>query len=207
MFRPPVHMATHGRVRAATGPYTLPYFDQNNWVTGDITRGTQGSITAWVRMDRSSGRRHCGGPPRGLNENCIDPGFSGNFILIRHPHPDNGNQRTLYLHIAQGGADVAVGQSVIAGQRTGTSGNSGYSCGAHLHYGLFVHAGWEPASNALDPNGRWTTDPGRVPWLAAYHSESNPYTVFIQRWATKTHWVKFTNVGGRPWTVERGGRP
>jgi hypothetical protein len=59
-------------------------------------------------------------------------------------------------------------------------------------------------------NGRWvpvdpiaaqlfTTNPGRVPFLASYHAESNAGTEVIRRGSGITHWVEFTNRGGRMW--------
>lgn len=39
----------------------------------------------------------------------------------------------LYLHLKQDSVLVEIGQKVKQGQRIGKSGNSGFSCGAHLH--------------------------------------------------------------------------
>ena len=124
---------------------------------------------------------------------CRNPGYSGNYVLTRHS--SDSNRRTLYLHLQQNGVSVSIGQSVVAGQKIATSGNSGITCGAHLHYGLFINQSWTVGANALNPNGRWTTDPGRVPWRGVYHSESNGGTEYIQRYTTRTHCVKFTNIG------------
>ena len=52
----------------------------------------------------------------------------GNFIEIRHP---NG-MTTLYAHLSR--IDVASGDRVLAGERIGLVGSTGYSTGPHLHF-------------------------------------------------------------------------
>jgi murein DD-endopeptidase MepM/ murein hydrolase activator NlpD len=125
-----------------------------------------------------------------------DHGGAGNFVRIRH----GDGRDTLYYHLAQAGALVGVGQSVVAGQVIGRSGCSGNCTGPHLHFELLrpVGGGWQ----SVDPmSGQlWTTWPGRVPFLAAYRTESNASTVAIKRLTTVTHWVEFWNTGGRTWS-------
>jgi murein DD-endopeptidase MepM/ murein hydrolase activator NlpD len=127
-------------------------------------------------------------------------GVFGNFILLEHA----GNRRTLYYHLASaddGGLSVGLGEAVLAGQPIGRSGCSGQCYGAHLHFelrGLNTSTGsWY----SIDPlwERRWTTWPGRVPWLASYVRESNPYAELMRRNQTITHWVEFRNTGGRTW--------
>jgi murein DD-endopeptidase MepM/ murein hydrolase activator NlpD len=55
----------------------------------------------------------------------------GNYIILNHA---DGFQ-TLYGHLSL--AEVVVGSSVEQGTLLGLSGNTGYSTGAHLHFGLF----------------------------------------------------------------------
>ncbi|MBU2564324.1 peptidoglycan DD-metalloendopeptidase family protein [Patescibacteria group bacterium] len=57
----------------------------------------------------------------------------GNWIAIKH---DNG-LTTLYAHLS-GYASLKVGNSVKRGQTIGYEGNTGYSTGAHLHFGVYV---------------------------------------------------------------------
>lgn len=52
----------------------------------------------------------------------------GNFIEIRHP---NG-MTTLYAHLSR--IDVASGDRLLAGERIGLVGSTGYSTGPHLHF-------------------------------------------------------------------------
>lgn len=57
-----------------------------------------------------------------------------NEVLILHDDGTLGR----YRHIAQGGAVVAVGQRVVAGQEIATSGNVGFSTQPHLHFDVRV---------------------------------------------------------------------
>ena len=57
-----------------------------------------------------------------------DPAGYGNFIEMRHP---NG-MTSLYGHLSR--VDVASGDTVKPGQRTGLIGSTGYSTGPHLHF-------------------------------------------------------------------------
>lgn len=52
----------------------------------------------------------------------------GNFIELRHP---NG-MTTMYAHLSR--IDVASGDRVLAGERIGLVGSTGYSTGPHLHF-------------------------------------------------------------------------
>jgi murein DD-endopeptidase MepM/ murein hydrolase activator NlpD len=62
---------------------------------------------------------------------------TANHIWIRHSDGTIGK----YLHLAHGGVAVAEGDSVVAGQMIGTSGNTGYSRGAHLHFSVSTLGG------------------------------------------------------------------
>ena len=56
------------------------------------------------------------------------PSGYGNFIELRHP---NG-MTTMYAHLSR--IDVASGDRVLAGERIGLVGSTGYSTGPHLHF-------------------------------------------------------------------------
>ena len=113
------------------------------------------------------------------------------------PHADG--RRTLYYHLAQNGALVTVGQAVSAGQQIAALGCSGQCYGAHLHFEMRAVVGgyW----TSVDPifEKRFTTTPGRVPFLATYLRESNSGSEVIKRYSMVTHWVEFVNAGGRTW--------
>lgn len=57
----------------------------------------------------------------------------GNTVKINH----GGGHITLYGHLNS--ISVSTGQTVSRGQRVGSMGNTGYSFGCHLHYGLSVN--------------------------------------------------------------------
>lgn len=59
----------------------------------------------------------------------------GKWILVRH---DNGLS-TLYAHLSL--IKVTVGQRVSTGEVIGYSGNTGYSTGPHLHFGVYASQG------------------------------------------------------------------
>lgn len=59
----------------------------------------------------------------------------GKWTMIKHT---NG-LTTLYAHMSSFG--VSVGQTVVAGQKIGLSGNTGYSTGPHLHFTVFASQG------------------------------------------------------------------
>ena len=61
----------------------------------------------------------------------------GKWILINHP---NGLS-TLYAHLSL--QSVSEGQSVSTGQIIGYSGNTGYTTGPHLHFGVYASQGIE----------------------------------------------------------------
>ncbi len=126
-------------------------------------------------------------------------GGFGNFVLLGHPD----GRRTLYYHLASaadGGIAVSVGQALGAGAKVGLSGCSGRCFGAHLHFEVLRSdgsGGWTFSDPLADR--RWTTWPGRVPFLASYVRESNAGTEVIRQGATVSHWVEFRNEGGRSW--------
>lgn len=59
----------------------------------------------------------------------------GKWVMIKHP---NGLS-TLYAHLSL--QTVSVGQQVSTGQIIGYSGNTGYTTGPHLHYGVYATQG------------------------------------------------------------------
>jgi murein DD-endopeptidase MepM/ murein hydrolase activator NlpD len=61
----------------------------------------------------------------------------GKWIMIKHA---NGLS-TLYAHLSV--QSVTVGQAVARGQVIGYSGNTGYSTGPHLHFGVYATQGVE----------------------------------------------------------------
>jgi murein DD-endopeptidase MepM/ murein hydrolase activator NlpD len=73
----------------------------------------------------------------GISNTDLVPGcYSyGQWIMIKHP---NGLS-TLYAHLSV--ESVAVGDTVATGQIIGYSGNTGYTTGPHLHFGVYASDG------------------------------------------------------------------
>jgi len=64
------------------------------------------------------------------------PGASyGNWVMLRH----NNGLSTLYAHLSL--IKVTEGQILITGDVLGYSGNTGYSTGPHLHFGVYATQG------------------------------------------------------------------
>ncbi|MBQ3922327.1 MAG: M23 family metallopeptidase, partial [Spirochaetales bacterium] len=59
-----------------------------------------------------------------------------NFITLRH-ESQGQVYYTKYLHLKQFSSKLKVGQHVKAGDLIGQCGNSGYSTGSHLHFGIY----------------------------------------------------------------------
>ncbi len=64
----------------------------------------------------------------------------GKWVFIKH---DNGLS-TLYAHLSV--ISVSKGQEVEVGETVGYSGNTGYSTGPHLHFGVYASSGSEITS-------------------------------------------------------------
>lgn len=81
-------------------------------------------------------------------------GGAGNYIKIKHLNGSNKHLcTTVYMHLDK--IYVAVGQTVIAGQKVGLEGNTGVGTGAHLHFECRL-----PDGTKIDPvpliNGKLT---------------------------------------------------
>lgn len=71
----------------------------------------------------SSGESNIGG----LKDEYLD---DGNHVIIEH----NDGSQAMYWHLQYKGALVNVGDTVVAGQVIGKSGNTGYTAFPHLHF-------------------------------------------------------------------------
>lgn len=79
------------------------------------------------------------------------PIVPGNYITIYH----DDDFQTRYYHLLTGSLLVGVGSSTNQGDKIAESGNTGYSSGPHLHFGVY-HEG-----ASVDPytNSYWTSSP------------------------------------------------
>ena len=218
-FAVAVWLGSAGRA-LATDDYTLPFYDPAISLSYGVDRDPRSCYqrdwanVLWADCNLHYGRVYDGHTGMDYPMSLLSPiassrdgtvidlfegfgtqqfGINGNYVLVSHAD----GRRTLYYHLAQNGARVAVGQSVLAGQWIADSGCSGQCYGAHLHFEMraVVSGRW----TSVDPifEQRFTTSPGRVPFLASYLRESNSGTEVIKRYTTVTHWVEFVNAGGR----------
>jgi Peptidase family M23 len=206
---------TPAPVQAATGPYTLPFFDPGIGITPgrNYTCGSppvepcHDGIDYQVALGGAVASARSGlvvdvVTSHPTNGTCDTAPREGNYILIQH----SSTRYTLYYHLKNGGSRVSFGEKVAAGQVIGDAGNSGTSCGAHLHYQITtsLNESWK-AVFSINPAGTWTTDDGgRVPWLAKFESSSHSGYHNIPRGCTRTHWITVKNKGGRKWFQTNG---
>ena len=84
-------------------------------------------------------------------------GPRANFVRILHAD----GTMAVYAHLDYLGVSVRPGQRVADGDRIGTSGNTGYSTGPHLHFAVQVNRGMELVSIPFRFAGE--ADASRVP--------------------------------------------
>ncbi|MDE2038073.1 MAG: peptidoglycan DD-metalloendopeptidase family protein [Patescibacteria group bacterium] len=87
----------------------------------------------------------------------------GKWIMIKHPD----GLSTLYAHLSL--QTAAVGQEVGTGQVIGYSGNTGYTTGPHLHFGVYATQGVEITKFTTSQHCKNATVP-----LAALSAYLNP---------------------------------
>lgn len=108
-------------------------------------------VDARVRfLDSPLGRRYVMAAAPGVVEVVrADAGGYGTHIRLRHPD----GSMTIYGHLTK--SYVSKKDQVMAGQRIGLTGNTGFSSGPHLHF-EYRDSGWENHRNdgwggATDP--------------------------------------------------------
>jgi len=71
---------------------------------------------------------------------CGCGGGYGNYVTINHGTKDGKTYVATYGHMSS--TAVSAGTTVKKGQVIGTVGSTGWSTGAHLHFGIAVNGGW-----------------------------------------------------------------
>jgi len=70
------------------------------------------------------------------DDSCPSASY-GKWVFVRH----NNGLSTLYAHLSL--IKVSIGQVLVTGDLVGYSGNTGYSTGPHLHFGVYATQGVE----------------------------------------------------------------
>ncbi len=76
----------------------------------------------------------------GKSGSCGCGGGYGNYVTINHGTKDGKTYVITYGHMTR--ANVSAGATVKKGQTIGTVGSTGWSTGAHLHFGMAVNGAW-----------------------------------------------------------------
>jgi len=108
----------------------------------DVTAAAEGTVVT----------AHDGEFDRCTTGDCSGGYGFGNYVKLEHPD----GRKTLYGHLKQWSVEVAVGDTVVCGQKIGEMGSSGYSTGPHVHFE--VRDAYEVALEPFDgPCGSSTT--------------------------------------------------
>jgi len=73
---------------------------------------------------------------------------AGNYVVLDGADEDRDY---VFMHMRTGSVAVTKGQTVRLGQKLGEVGNTGRSFGAHLHFEIWVGAGWYTGGSPVDP--------------------------------------------------------
>ena len=105
--------------------------------SGDVCASKPGTV---VFVKKSSNSGSCN----------FDYWQKANMVVVQH----SGGEYSWYVHLAYDSVPVSTWDVIDSGTKVGVEGNTGYSCGVHLHYMASTgHTFW------TDPD-----DPNAAPW-------------------------------------------
>jgi murein DD-endopeptidase MepM/ murein hydrolase activator NlpD len=85
---------------------------------GTAIKAVRGGTVAWIRIDSQVG---------GCSRTFVD---DSNYVVIDHGDGTAG----LYLHVEANSSPVRLGDTVEAGETIARVGQTGWTCGPHLHF-------------------------------------------------------------------------
>ncbi len=132
---------THYGSGVVDGDMVWPLPFEDVYISSSFKLRTLNGVTRWhngIDTCRWSGTQ--GADVIAVKDGVIESagwnGGYGNLIVVNH---GNG-VLSYYAHLS--GYNCSVGQSVSQGDVIGYAGNTGYSFGAHLHFGLMINGNW-----------------------------------------------------------------
>lgn len=156
--------------------YITQKFGENPSIYRQFGMAGHNGVDFRVRFsDSLTGERPCYAAFSGEVIEAADQGNGGYGKFVRLQHGKNA--QTVYGHFSK--ILVSKGDKVIAGQKIGITGNTGFSSGAHLHFG-FRPEGWE---SIYDNGFKGYVDP--LPYLEGKLSVNfdGVDTEFTKKWA------------------------
>ncbi|MBH5338055.1 peptidoglycan DD-metalloendopeptidase family protein [Streptomyces pactum] len=147
LFAPPAHAAPNFKAPYPCGQtWTYSHHSAEVRQALDFVR-SDGGATAGTPVLASAG---------GTAYRYYEAGGAGNYVVVDH----GGGWKTYYFHLAS--FTVAHGQGVSQGQQIGTTGSTGNSSGAHIHYEQLYNG----VGQSIRINGQSLT-----PYPGSYHQK------------------------------------
>ncbi|TVR63047.1 MAG: M23 family metallopeptidase [Spirochaetaceae bacterium] len=190
---PFAHGSKHRLTQGYDGEFT--HFGENRYALdfempeGTPVHAARGGLVVELKLDSSSGGAH--------------PRYAGlaNYVLIEHSDGTFGN----YVHLRRGGAVVAVGDFVSAGEHIGYSGNTGQSSGPHLHFDVrvpTVDGRMQSIPTLFLSHDGTSITPRAGEFFYSYHPGERPFEVFFGRDLTNDHYAEYARKVERSNTIE-----
>jgi murein DD-endopeptidase MepM/ murein hydrolase activator NlpD len=169
-----IYNAKHGLIKKDTSPvYLLPYpkgtkhlliqgYNSKFSHKGELSLDFKMKVGSAICAARAGvvSATEASNTQGGAQDKYLD---KGNYIIINH----NDGTSAWYWHLMYNGVKVAIGDTIVAGQLIGYSGNTGYSAFPHLHFQVHKPDGGDVLTRFKTKKGIKYLRPGR--WYKRKH--------------------------------------